>query len=84
MNGSCCWRQEGATNLVTGIANAFWDSVPMAIATGNIAVPLLGRDSFQAKKRGNAEARLRVDKKWGGLEFVTPIWRFINLSNIVL
>lgn len=37
----------GATNLVTGIANAFLDSVPMVIVTGNVALPLLGRDSFQ-------------------------------------
>lgn len=37
----------GATNLVTGIANAYLDSVPMVAITGNVAVPLLGRDSFQ-------------------------------------
>ena len=37
----------GATNLVTGIANAFLDSIPMVAVTGNVAVPLLGRDSFQ-------------------------------------
>ena len=37
----------GATNLVTGIANAFLDSVPLVAITGNVAVPLLGRDSFQ-------------------------------------
>lgn len=37
----------GATNLVTGIANACLDSVPMVAITGNVAVPLLGRDSFQ-------------------------------------
>ena len=37
----------GATNLVTGIANAYLDSVPMVVVTGNVAVPLLGRDSFQ-------------------------------------
>ncbi len=37
----------GATNLVTGIANAYLDSVPMVAVTGNVAVPLLGRDSFQ-------------------------------------
>ena len=37
----------GATNLVTGIANAYLDSVPMVVLTGNVAVPLLGRDSFQ-------------------------------------
>lgn len=37
----------GATNLVTGIANAYLDSVPMVAITGNVAVPLLGKDSFQ-------------------------------------
>ena len=37
----------GATNLVTGIANAFLDSVPLVAITANVAVPLLGRDSFQ-------------------------------------
>lgn len=37
----------GATNLVTGIANAFLDSVPMVAITGNVALELLGRDSFQ-------------------------------------
>ncbi len=37
----------GATNLVTGIANAYLDSVPMIAITGNVAVPLLGKDSFQ-------------------------------------
>ncbi|WP_058486610.1 biosynthetic-type acetolactate synthase large subunit [Defluviitalea phaphyphila] len=37
----------GATNLVTGIATAYMDSVPMVAITGNVAVPLLGKDSFQ-------------------------------------
>ncbi|MCE5343102.1 MAG: biosynthetic-type acetolactate synthase large subunit [Eubacteriales bacterium] len=37
----------GATNLVTGIATAFLDSTPMVAITGNVACPLLGRDSFQ-------------------------------------
>jgi acetolactate synthase-1/2/3 large subunit len=37
----------GATNLVTGIANAYLDSVPLVVVTGNVATPLLGRDSFQ-------------------------------------
>ena len=37
----------GATNLVTGIANAYLDSIPMVAITGNVAVPMLGRDSFQ-------------------------------------
>jgi len=37
----------GATNLITGIANAYLDSVPMVAITGNVAVNMLGRDSFQ-------------------------------------
>ncbi len=37
----------GATNLVTGIATAHLDSVPLVAITGNVALPLLGRDSFQ-------------------------------------
>ncbi|MFV0351154.1 MAG: biosynthetic-type acetolactate synthase large subunit [Oscillospiraceae bacterium] len=37
----------GATNLVTGIATAYLDSVPMVAITGNVTRPLLGRDSFQ-------------------------------------
>lgn len=37
----------GATNLVTGIATAFMDSVPMVAFTGNVATTLLGKDSFQ-------------------------------------
>jgi acetolactate synthase-1/2/3 large subunit len=37
----------GATNLVTGVANAYLDSVPLVAITGNVAVPMLGKDSFQ-------------------------------------
>ena len=37
----------GATNLVTGIANAYLDSIPLVAITGNVAVPLLGKNSFQ-------------------------------------
>ena len=37
----------GATNLVTGIADAYLDSIPLVAITGNVPVPLLGRDSFQ-------------------------------------
>ncbi len=37
----------GATNLVTGLANAMLDSVPMVAITGNVPCNLLGRDSFQ-------------------------------------
>ncbi len=37
----------GATNLVTGIATAYLDSVPMVAITGNVPCNLLGRDSFQ-------------------------------------
>lgn len=37
----------GATNLVTGIATAYMDSIPMVAITGNVALNLLGKDSFQ-------------------------------------
>lgn len=37
----------GATNLVTGIATAYMDSIPMVAITCNVGKPLLGRDSFQ-------------------------------------
>lgn len=37
----------GATNLVTGIATAYMDSVPIVAITANVPVSLLGRDSFQ-------------------------------------
>ena len=37
----------GATNLVTGIASAYMDSVPMVAITCNVTLPLLGKDSFQ-------------------------------------
>ncbi|MBI4297899.1 MAG: biosynthetic-type acetolactate synthase large subunit [Chloroflexi bacterium] len=37
----------GATNLVTGIANAYMDSVPMVAITGQVARPFIGKDAFQ-------------------------------------
>ncbi len=37
----------GATNLVTGIATAYLDSVPLVAITGNVPCSLIGRDSFQ-------------------------------------
>ncbi|MDH3913955.1 MAG: thiamine pyrophosphate-binding protein, partial [Rhodospirillales bacterium] len=37
----------GATNLVTGIANAFMDSVPLVAITGQVPTPVMGTDAFQ-------------------------------------
>ncbi|WP_068615581.1 biosynthetic-type acetolactate synthase large subunit [Paenibacillus tuaregi] len=37
----------GATNLVTGIATAYMDSVPLVVITGNVATTLIGTDAFQ-------------------------------------
>lgn len=37
----------GATNLVTGLATAYMDSIPMVAITGNVSTDLLGLDSFQ-------------------------------------
>ena len=40
----------GATNLVTGIATAYMDSIPIVAITCNVPIPLLGKDSFQEIK----------------------------------
>ncbi|MFW6114019.1 MAG: biosynthetic-type acetolactate synthase large subunit [Actinomycetota bacterium] len=37
----------GSTNLVTGIANAYMDSIPMVVITGQVATNLIGTDAFQ-------------------------------------
>src|SRR5206468_12152265 len=37
----------GATNIVTGIATAYMDSVPLVVITGNVATSLIGTDAFQ-------------------------------------
>lgn len=37
----------GATNLVTGIATAYMDSIPVVAITANVTLPMLGKDSFQ-------------------------------------
>ena len=37
----------GATNLVTGIATAFMDSIPMVAITGQVYTHLIGNDAFQ-------------------------------------
>ena len=37
----------GASNLITGIADAMLDSVPMVVITGQVATPLMGTDAFQ-------------------------------------
>ena len=46
--GVCCATSgPGATNLVTGIANAYLDSVPVIAMTGQVARPFIGKDAFQ-------------------------------------
>ncbi len=46
--GVCCATSgPGATNLVTGIAGAQMDSVPVVIITGQVPRPAIGRDAFQ-------------------------------------
>lgn len=37
----------GATNLITGIANAYMDSIPMVVITGQVPTYMIGRDAFQ-------------------------------------
>jgi acetolactate synthase-1/2/3 large subunit len=46
--GVCCATSgPGATNLVTGIANAYLDSSPVVAMTGQVARPFIGKDAFQ-------------------------------------
>src|SRR5919202_1161563 len=46
--GVCCGTSgPGATNMVTGLANAFMDSVSIVAITGQVARPAIGKDSFQ-------------------------------------
>ena len=46
--GLCCATSgPGATNLVTGIANAYLDSSPVIAMTGQVARPFIGKDAFQ-------------------------------------
>lgn len=46
--GVCCATSgPGATNLVTGIANAYLDSSPIIAITGQVARPVIGKDAFQ-------------------------------------
>ena len=37
----------GATNIVTGVADAYYDSVPLVVITGNVPTSLMGNDAFQ-------------------------------------
>ncbi len=41
------YKRTGATNLVTGIATANYDSVPMVCFTGQVPTGLIGNDAFQ-------------------------------------
>lgn len=46
--GVCCATSgPGATNLVTGIADAYMDSIPMLAITGQVFLPMIGKDAFQ-------------------------------------
>jgi len=42
-----CFSGPGATNLVTGIADAYLDSTPVVAVTGQVATPFIGKDAFQ-------------------------------------
>ena len=63
----------GATNLVTGIATAYMDSVPMVAITCNVGKALLGRDSFQVAFGGN------TGKGIAGLDLVCLGQHFFNI-----
>ena len=61
----------GAANLVTGIATANYDSVPMVCFTGQVPTKLIGNDSFQevnivdiTKASANTQLLLKGEKIW--------------------
>ena len=45
--GSLCYLWPRATNLVTGLADAYMDSIPLVVITGQVAKSLIGKDGFQ-------------------------------------
>jgi len=71
----------GATNLVTGIATAFVDSVPLVAITGNVGIPLLGKDSFQEVDIAGITMPI-VKHNWI-VEDVNDIARIVNEAFIV-
>ena len=62
----------GRHNLVTGIANAFMDSVPMVAITGQVPQSLLGRDSFKRRISRGSPCPLLNTATWSGTR---PNWR---------
>jgi hypothetical protein len=47
----------GATNLVTGLADAMLDSIPMVAITGQVPRPMIGTDAFQVRREPNPSPR---------------------------
>ena len=45
--GVCMATGPGATNLVTGLANAYMDSIPIVAITGQVPTRLIGKDAFR-------------------------------------
>ncbi len=54
----------GATNLVTAIADAKCDSVPMVAITGQVSLPLLGTDAFQEVDTTGLRRPWRSTRSW--------------------
>ena len=54
----------GATNLVTGLANAWMDSVPMVAITGEVVTGLIGRDGFQGRTSPASRCRSPSTTTW--------------------
>ena len=63
----------GATNLVTGIATAYMDSVPMVAFTGNVTTEGLGKDGFQEAYIEGEELERSAE---GGIDVCLPFAGF--------
>lgn len=76
----------GAPNLVTGLADAYMDSIPLVVITGQVAKSLLGKDGFQEVGRMNYTFSMVVNNDPGVLLRVSGIFarRGYNISSLDL
>ena len=69
----------GATNLVTGLADAMLDSVPIVAITGQVIQPLIGRDAFRTATGVHAAAVVKAWRK-GDRELMDAVYSAIPAS----
>ena len=71
----------GATNLITGLANAHMDSIPMIAITGQVASPMIGTDAFQ--EADTYGCSIPVTKYNWLIQNVNDIQKITKLKNFI-